>query len=78
MHRIVLYLTLRSLNAYFSADEMISETDRESMKDNHDFFTRMTNVQDMIQRLASRRVISDYVKQKLIRMENAAGIRKIC
>ena len=52
---------------------MLSDTDRDNMRENHEFFTRMTSVPDVLLRLVSRGVMSEDVKQKLIRMPNAAG-----
>ena len=47
------------------------------MKDNQEFFTKMTNVRDILQRLTSRGVISEDLKEILIRLPNAAGRKEI-
>ena len=43
------------------------------MKENHEFFTRMSNVLDILPRLFTRGVISDLAYDKLNGAENKAG-----
>ena len=62
---------------FFSADEMISDTDRDHMKENHEFFTKMTHVQDVLLRLFTRGVVSDLVYDTLNGVEHKAGTEKI-
>ena len=55
------------------ADELISDSDRDKMKKNHEFFTRMSNVSEILQRLFTRGVISDLAHDRLNGAENKAG-----
>ena len=60
-----------------SADEIISESDRQKMVANYMFFSRMTSTTEVIQRLVSRRVISEKQKEKLVRLQHTEGTEKV-
>ena len=62
-----------SLNLFFSADEIISDTDRDHMKENHEFFSRMSNVSDILLRLFTRGVILNRAYDRLNGEEKKAG-----
>ena len=61
------------LSSCFSADELISDSDRENMKKNHEFFTRMCNVSEILLRLFTRGVIADLAHDRLSGAEHKAG-----
>ena len=55
---------------------MLDDSDRAAMVANHLFFSRMTNVREVLLRLVSRGVISEPLKQQLVRMTNEKGTEK--
>ena len=50
------------------ADNTLTENDREHLKTNHEFFSRMTSVFAVVTRLYSRSVLSKREKGELIRL----------
>ena len=56
---------------------MLDDSDREAMVANHLFFSRMTNVREVLLRLVSRGVISQTQKQQLVQKTNIEGMEEI-
>ena len=65
------------LKNQFLADEMLDDSDRNAMKANHLFFSRMTNVREVLLRLVSRDVISKTEKEELGKLRDIEGTEKI-
>ena len=59
-----------------SADEILGDSDRDAMVANHLFFSRMTNIGEVLQRLVSRGVISKTQKEQLVQKTNIEGTEK--
>ena len=51
-----------------TANEILTDNDREHLKVNHEFFSRMTSVCEVVLRLFSRRVLLEQEKEQLIRL----------
>ena len=51
-----------------TADEVLTEHDRYHLEANHEFFSRMTSVFEVVLRLFSRGVLSKREKEHLIRL----------
>ena len=66
-----------NLKNQFSADEMLDDSDRDAMVANHLFFSRMTNIREVLLRLVSRGVISKTQKEQLLQKTNIEGTEKI-
>ena len=49
-------------------DETLTDNDREHLEANHEFFSRMTSVREIVLRLFSRGVLSKREKGELIRL----------
>ena len=60
-----------------SADEKLDDSDRKAMVANHLSFSRMTNTTEVLLRLFSRGVISQPLKEELVRKTNIEGTDKI-
>ena len=56
---------------------MLDDSDRDAIVANQLFFTRMTNVREVLLRLVSRGVISEPQKQELVQMKNEEYSEKI-
>ena len=67
---------LINLNILFSADEMPDDSDRDAMVANHLFYTRMTNVREVLLRLLCRGVISHGQKRQLVQKTHEEGSAK--
>ena len=59
-----------------TADEILTNSDRNHLKANHEFFARMTSVFEVVLRLFSRRVLFEREKEQLIRLEGDEDKRK--
>ena len=65
-----------NLKNQFSADEILGDSDRDAMVANHLFFSRMTNIGEVLLRLVSRGVISKTQKEQLVQKTNIEGTEK--
>ena len=66
-----------NLKNQLSADEILGDSDRDAMVANHLFFSRMTNIREVLLRLVSRGVISQTQKEQLVQKTNIEGTDKI-
>ena len=55
---------------------MLDDSDKDAMVANHLFFSRMTNIREVLLRLVSRGVISQTQKQQLVQKTNVEGTEK--
>ena len=76
IHKTIIHCCINLTNQ-LSADEMLDDSDRDAMVANQLFFSRMTNVREVLLRLVSRGVISQKQKQKLVQKTNIEGMQKI-
>ena len=76
IHKTIIHCCI-NLKNQFSADEILGDSDRDAMVANHLFFSRMTNIREVILRLVSRGVILQTQKEQLVQKTNIEGTEEI-